>query len=360
MKKETLQNLALLITSVLFTLLVAEVGFRIMAYRNSLQSLENLSESYEMPPAGEEATIGSMIRISKNPRIIYEFIPNLDVTFLGQPVHTNALGFRGDQIAPEKPENTIRIVGIGDSQMFGWGVADGEEYLAVLSKKLNENCPTHSWEVVNTGVPGYNTVMELETLRSKGLVYQPNYVIVGFIGNDFALPNFIRGEDENFYTLKKSFMVSYFRETATHRNLTDAPIGDGRVGFESDPEKVPAEYQDMVGESAVLQALEELKELSVQHDFEVIFFMDNWYRRLGERQKRLQDACRDLGFNFVSGYHIWDKFAEKDSLPDPQAARFLSETDPHASALSHRATGQYLAELIQSKAFAQGQIQCSH
>ena len=39
-------------------------------------------------------------------------------------------------------------------------------------------------EVLSFGVPGYNLDQEIETLRSRALVYQPDVVIVAFCLND--------------------------------------------------------------------------------------------------------------------------------------------------------------------------------
>ena len=65
----------------------------------------------------------------------------------------------------------MRIVGIGDSGMFGWNVEQGEDYLSVLRSNLTARANGVSYEVLNLGVPGYNTQIEVESLRSKGLAY---------------------------------------------------------------------------------------------------------------------------------------------------------------------------------------------
>ena len=43
--------------------------------------------------------------------------------FVRQPVHTNALGLREREIATPKPPGTVRVLLLGDSFVFGWGVA---------------------------------------------------------------------------------------------------------------------------------------------------------------------------------------------------------------------------------------------
>ena len=211
-------NYILLISSIIIILLLSEVGFRVVAYRKDSNTLENIEATSNKPRAGEKVTLGHIIRLSKNPRIIYELIPNLSVIFnytslkKTLPITTNSDGFRGKAVLINNDPQSRRIVGIGDSLMFGWGVRDEETYLSILSELLNSNFPEASWEIINMAVPGYNTVMEVETLKEKGLQYKPDIVIIHYFWNDFSLPNFIR-EQEDYFALNQSFMIKYFRQS---------------------------------------------------------------------------------------------------------------------------------------------------
>ena len=75
-------------------------------------------------------------------------------------VHTSSQGFRDREYAAAKASGSYRVLGVGDSLMFGWGVDEGRDYLSVLERRLEREHPERSWEVINTAVPGYNTVME--------------------------------------------------------------------------------------------------------------------------------------------------------------------------------------------------------
>ena len=59
-------------------------------------------------------------------------------------VSTNHLGLRGREIASPTPG--FRVLAVGDSVTFGWGVADGESWPARLGERLGI-------EVLNAGVP---------------------------------------------------------------------------------------------------------------------------------------------------------------------------------------------------------------
>ena len=170
-------NLLLLALSLALTALVAEGGLRLLAHFQNKGLLATALSAPVSIPASGKVTLGHMIRLSPNPRIIYEFKPDLDVTFIDAPVTINAAGFRGPLHPEAKPPDTRRIVGLGDSFMFGHGVGEGEVYMQVLEELLNRFAVDDRFEVVNTAVPGYNTVMEVGTLETRGLAYDPDVVI---------------------------------------------------------------------------------------------------------------------------------------------------------------------------------------
>src|SRR5205085_10505957 len=107
-----------------------------------------------------------------------------------------------------KAANTFRIVGIGDSYMFGQGVSDEESYLSLLQSSLRASRPGREWQALNLAVPGYNTVMEVATLRTVGLSFQPDVVVLEVVGNDLDLPNFIR-TPAPVSSLRRSFVVDF-------------------------------------------------------------------------------------------------------------------------------------------------------
>jgi lysophospholipase L1-like esterase len=69
---------------------------------------------------------------------------------------------------------------------FGLGVAEEDAYPRMTETVLNNSrtdgrAPV---EVLNFGIPGYNTVHELAQLRELGLLFHPQVVVVGFLYND--------------------------------------------------------------------------------------------------------------------------------------------------------------------------------
>ncbi len=333
-------RLLLATVSVTATLFALEAGARLIAYRSDLRQL---GRSASLPKAGEAATLGQMLRPSANRRIVYELVPGLSVRFMDQPVETNAHGFRDRTIAFEKPA-TVRVVGLGDSIMFGWGVRAEEGYLRVLGQRLQAKHPERTWEVVNTAVPGYNTVMEVETLGEKGLRYAPDLVVIQYVRNDLSLPNFI--VDRRDYLSPRSFLWSQLRGGMKPPELREAPEAPDGSGFEDNPGRVPPEYRDLVGMESYRSAMRELRRLSEAHRFEVVVLCNHFGRNAA-----VKEVVTGLGLPALDTEAAWTRHCSENGIADGEAAWKLSPTDAHPSAEGHRVMAEaLLAHLEESGA----------
>jgi len=95
------------------------------------------------------------------------------------PVHVNSHGTRGPEFATEKPAGTIRILSLGDSRTFGWGLADEETYSRRLEQLLRTNLSGgKKIEVINAGVNAWSFPQMLVYLREFGVKYQPDFVVL--------------------------------------------------------------------------------------------------------------------------------------------------------------------------------------
>lgn len=119
---------------------------------------------------------------------------------------TNSQGFRGSQeYEIPKPPGVFRIIVLGDSVALGHGVEDDETFSAKLESRLSQG---HRVEVINMGVSGFGTAEELIQLRSVGLRYQPDLVILGYFPNDpynNVVSKLFRIEDGQLVQNAKSF-----------------------------------------------------------------------------------------------------------------------------------------------------------
>jgi hypothetical protein len=115
----------------------------------------------------------------------FELVPNQQVFNLASPVTTNSEGFRGPELR-DRSDVGFRVLCIGDSFTFGYGVADGESYPSQLEQLLREDSRERDPEVVNAGVQGYATYHEMDFLESRGLGLQPDAVVLAVYHNDLV------------------------------------------------------------------------------------------------------------------------------------------------------------------------------
>lgn len=84
----------------------------------------------------------------------------------------NSLGYRGPEITREKPADVKRVVLVGGSTVYGALDDDSETISAQLQALLGPNV-----QVINAGVPGYDSLRELVLTRSELFDLQPDVVV---------------------------------------------------------------------------------------------------------------------------------------------------------------------------------------
>ncbi|MHC4549836.1 MAG: SGNH/GDSL hydrolase family protein [Planctomycetota bacterium] len=95
-------------------------------------------------------------------------------------VTINEKGFRGPTVAYARPPGRKRVVVLGDSYVWGFGVGDDEVFTALLDERMPDV------EFVNLAVSGYGTDQELLLFRDEGREYETDLVLLVVAGNDFS------------------------------------------------------------------------------------------------------------------------------------------------------------------------------
>ncbi len=126
----------------------------------------------------------------------YQLIPNHSLSLIiaeGKPnqhrfsFRINKDGLRGPDLNPNNDEQR-RVLTLGDSYTFGFAVGLQESYGAqlqtLLNAQLDANEPAKPVQVINAGIPGYNSEQELAFLPQLLQRYQPQLVILGYVMND--------------------------------------------------------------------------------------------------------------------------------------------------------------------------------
>lgn len=132
----------------------------------------------------------------------------------------NSQGFKDLEFTLEKPAETYRIIGIGDS--FAYGIVPYQyNYLTLLEEKLNQS--GRKTEVINMGIPGLGPRDYLSILVNEGLQLKPDKIVLSFyIGNDFldnSMTSHLRTEEKSYViALIKSLIKiqSHYQGTFTN------------------------------------------------------------------------------------------------------------------------------------------------
>src|SRR5262245_19931497 len=112
--------------------------------------IEVLARFVVMPDATSPSTEGEKtmkgILLNGNPWLLWELVPG-DHVEVGTTVHVNEQGIRGRLRGAKKGR---RALALGDSSVYGWGVADGQVFTDVLEQNTGD-------EFIDLAVPGHST-----------------------------------------------------------------------------------------------------------------------------------------------------------------------------------------------------------
>ena len=190
-----LKKLALLVFSLLVVALLMELFLRVLFYHSKDFSMEMWKYAVAMK------------RSVPDPKLSFVHEPNTEAFLMGHDVKINSLGLRDYEFSPEKPPGVYRILVLGDSTTFGWGVAMNETASKILERELNANpLPGYQqFQVINAGVGNYDTVQEVEYYKTRGRELHPDMVIlVYFINDPEPVPR-----QKSIWLIDRSYLVAF-------------------------------------------------------------------------------------------------------------------------------------------------------
>lgn len=176
-KRWTFRLITVAVTSLLGILVIiivmAAKGFLVLEPESSLPRVQAPPLYLQEP--GHDLTGHKYVYDSK---LGWCNIPGWQATTHGNRLTINTLGFRGREITEKKPNNVTRIMILGDSYAWGYGVADDEVFPSVLEKDLNQT--GRRFEVLNTGVSGWGTDQQYLFYVHQGQKFEPDIVVLAF------------------------------------------------------------------------------------------------------------------------------------------------------------------------------------
>jgi lysophospholipase L1-like esterase len=336
--------------------ILAEGVLRIIALCSTKpqQSLEEqLAEaaSYSLNDIGDTDRLGALVRPSQFSDIVFELKPHLKGTFLGAAVRTNSHGLRNSEISFDKPKGISRIVGIGDSVMFGWGVEEEHSYLKVLEKRFTER--GQKVQFLNFAVPGYNTTMEVATFEQKALLFAPDLVIIHYVNNDLGIP-FFMATPPIPETVYNSHLLGFLRTRwvgVRASSKTDELTLNGALVQETGRpnQEISKQYRYMTGTPGYRRAMRRLLKLCKERDIPVIVLSGGPNSALIKEVKN--KLARKFPLELVFARPIVENYFKTNHPDGDKELRrkllWVGPHDPHPSELGHRLYAEALEPVIQ-------------
>jgi lysophospholipase L1-like esterase len=270
------------------------------------------------------------------------------------PVVTNSYGFR-DREYPLIPQaGTVRILCLGDSLTFGDGVAVEDTYPKQLETMLNV-MGKHQYEVINTGVPSYDTWQEVTFFKTKGVQFEPRIVVLGFYGNDIVpRPAVIKTSLSGEGTLRRKGFGGFLPDGMVHllKGSRFLLLLKDRVGKLVDSTKPSSEHLhqqallDGLPDEFVEQGWQEVEasllqmvELQKTREFRFLIVTFPMAEQLlrehpqAQYQARLKSIADKLDIPFIDLKPVFKRefrdfgslFIEWDGHPNPKAHRLAAE-----------------------------------
>jgi len=324
-----LGTLILPFVTVLFLALIGEGVFRLLGYGKVVH--------YD-----HSAELGWVNRPHQNTR-----------TVGGWSVRTSSAGFRDREYRRTKPGGVLRILLVGDSFTFGYGVAEDSTYGKQLERLLRRAGPScEGVQVINAGVNGYNTLQEVAFVRVIGIEYAPDIVLVGFTPND------IMGAAEAKTMLRFPLLRKLLAESALYQFFAPRTkavlLRKQRRAYEETMSKFL-----QLPDSAVLArwqqvraALADLQAIAKQHSFQpVVVVLPSERQVLGTEGTSPQKLFRAL--ETETGLPVVDLLPPLIQAADQGASLFLDEPTRHPSPSGHAVAARELYRFLGREGFCQ-------
>lgn len=160
------------------TLTLLEIAFRLLFPRL-------YPDLYEVRSAmlGKGFHSENTQNVSPHPYLNYELYPGYKNEF---GVQHNELGFRGPALPFKKPDNTFRVLFLGESTTYGMYIPKADETHPAFVEKLFAQNPVGKQrvEVINAGVPSATSAEMILHYHFKYSFFKPDLVVIDLGGND--------------------------------------------------------------------------------------------------------------------------------------------------------------------------------
>ena len=309
--------------------LVMRLGLALLAVVLTVGALELIFRSF-VP----SSTHHLMYRPSDDPQLRVELIPGADFEFEGVAVPIPATrvlvssqGLRDDTVEIPKPAGVKRLLCVGDSTTFGWGVQAEEAFCQRLQGFLP------GWETINLGVPGYNTMQEVRRLEVVGIPLEPDLVVLLFDGNDLQPPIVYGGSGPSTWLLDRSALVRWVAARLKTTGDEEQGQDEGRDHAGAGPDDP---FADWDGEAEVLKAFARLDQLRAREGFKLLVLLPS-----DDENRALESMLKARGIANENIRHALRGTQPGDEMMIPD--------DGHPNAQGHERIAKAIATLLHQR-----------
>lgn len=282
-------------------------------------------------------------------------------------IRTNSLGFRDVEHARDRSAGVPRVVVLGDSHAFGFGVEAEDVFTSVLRPLLP------GVEILNLAVTGYNPLQSRVMFQEQGAALLPDVVVLAFAQNDVTpqvipstaavtargapeaglirhsyLLRFLRERVNSNRTLVRLFVSLGIKEKLGGYELLDSNM---RQALRDYPPELLRDWEETCAELRVLRdacssagatllvvpvpAVQTVDTARLEQSLAYLdytpedFDLEKPYRALGE-------SCAADGIAFLDAYAAFVESQRKGMPPH-------LERDLHINARGHRIMAEVLA-----------------
>ena len=331
LNRELAGRVLLVLVSTVISVGLAEMAFRWYA---------GLTFDREFPPwTGNLVVVRGAQVFAFKPHASGVFPGGIDAkrTF---PYRTNAHGLR-DRDRPAKAPGTKRVLVIGDSYTWGYAVAEEEAYPQVAERLLAQRGRADI-EVINGGIPDYNSRQERQLLAQLMRIYDPDAVFLAYVVNDAEPSTAMPTPPEEAYRHSRSWFLTEVAERLNRRLFR-------RKVLPSATDSTADNYLDGFDESSVKwkdsrQAIREMRDLCAAAGIPfTILMMPDFTQAFDERYGflKIHNAVASWGREFdIPVFDVLALFRGENNLS------LLVPWDGHPNAEAHRRIAGFLVDSI--------------
>ena len=319
--KEFVINSSLFLLSAFVVLLFIEMGMRFVS-----------------PSATVFSVVGTDPAVFESSDIIpWTLKPNASERFVALDFDTtvsiNSFGLRDKERQINKDKNVHRILIVGDSFTYGFGVNNDESYPAVIERELNEKIYDKRFEVWNAGfASGYTADTFFVFLREKGMRFNPDLILVGvFLENDildFLKNKYVFDDSGKLTRVVSDFYCveeGHLRRDCDQRKKTQLAVVSHAVRrFLLGNSRI---YSYVVTKLGIIQSMDSNPVFDKKFSSSMVENFDKFFHYIGEIKNVADSRNIDFGLILLPGKssvnEFWDVYQKGHPCADRDKPRRL-------------------------------------